>query len=465
MRAFGGLARYRGDAPVRVWLLAIARRVCADHVRRRQRRRRLLDRVGRHPGDRAVPAPEVVDDLLGALAADRREAFVLTQLVGLSYEEAAAVVGCPIGTIRSRVARARGRPDGDRRPGRRPLTRSAARPRRRSTTATRGAGDHDGGDDEGDDPAGRAAAAVRRSMVVVVVGGRRRGRRAAVVGGRRRRGRGVGGRLVVVAARWSSSRPPWSSGPWSPARSVVAGAAPPSSSLPRRSGRRRAGRARVRRRGRRRGWRPATSRRPARAPAGPATRRRAPVSIHASCSPFSHCCTAGNASRVPTASGTGKLTWKAPASSAGCDPPDHSSTVVPSAFGVDVAVHPSALDGRGAGDGRLHPHVDRRGVAAPVLGLERHRRRAAGRHGDEVGLGVRRGDRGRRDDRHQAGGDGDGQAAGNGGRGVRSQVQGRPRTGRGSRHRHSSQWTSVIGRPATRSPTHWTNGTPLTVSV
>lgn len=37
----------------------------------------------------------------------RRTAFVLTQLVGLSYEEAAATVGCPIGTIRSRVARAR----------------------------------------------------------------------------------------------------------------------------------------------------------------------------------------------------------------------------------------------------------------------------------------------------------------------------------------------------------------------
>ena len=54
-----------------------------------------------------MPAPEVVDDLLDVLAADRREAFVLTQLVGLSYEEAAAVVGCPIGTIRSRVARAR----------------------------------------------------------------------------------------------------------------------------------------------------------------------------------------------------------------------------------------------------------------------------------------------------------------------------------------------------------------------
>jgi RNA polymerase sigma-70 factor (ECF subfamily) len=38
---------------------------------------------------------------------ERQEAFVLTQVVGLSYEEAADVIGCPIGTIRSRVARAR----------------------------------------------------------------------------------------------------------------------------------------------------------------------------------------------------------------------------------------------------------------------------------------------------------------------------------------------------------------------
>ena len=46
-------------------------------------------------------------ELLLRLDPDRREAFALTQLAGLSYEEAAAVVGCPIGTIRSRVARAR----------------------------------------------------------------------------------------------------------------------------------------------------------------------------------------------------------------------------------------------------------------------------------------------------------------------------------------------------------------------
>jgi len=45
--------------------------------------------------------------MLDRLDHERREAFVLTQLVGLSYAEAADVCGCPVGTVRSRVARAR----------------------------------------------------------------------------------------------------------------------------------------------------------------------------------------------------------------------------------------------------------------------------------------------------------------------------------------------------------------------
>jgi RNA polymerase sigma-70 factor (ECF subfamily) len=105
IRALGALDSYRGDAPTLVWLLSIARRVCADHVRRQQRRRRLHDRL---VARRAVTqAPEIVDDLIDQLTPDRREAFVLTQLVGLSYEEAAQAIGCPLGTVRSRVARAR----------------------------------------------------------------------------------------------------------------------------------------------------------------------------------------------------------------------------------------------------------------------------------------------------------------------------------------------------------------------
>lgn len=107
LRAVRAVPSYRGEAPVTAWLAAIARRVCADDVRVRQRRRRLLDRLRVATGDDHVPAPQHVGDALDGLSPQRREAFVLTQVAGLSYEEAAAVVGCPIGTIRSRVARAR----------------------------------------------------------------------------------------------------------------------------------------------------------------------------------------------------------------------------------------------------------------------------------------------------------------------------------------------------------------------
>ncbi|MCZ2857759.1 sigma-70 family RNA polymerase sigma factor [Blastococcus sp. VKM Ac-2987] len=114
LRAFGSLHRFEGRSSVRTWLLAIARRVCADSLRSRRRRRLSLVRettdlellAAPGPGD-TVAEGAAVSDLLGRLAADRREAFVLTQLLGLSYAEAAEVAGCPVGTIRSRVARAR----------------------------------------------------------------------------------------------------------------------------------------------------------------------------------------------------------------------------------------------------------------------------------------------------------------------------------------------------------------------
>jgi RNA polymerase sigma-70 factor (ECF subfamily) len=115
LRAFGSLHRFEGRSSLRTWLLAIARRVCADAVRSRRRRRLTLVREDAElellsGGDGADRVGEgaVVTDLLGRLDADRREAFVLTQLLGLPYAEAAEVAGCPVGTIRSRVARARG---------------------------------------------------------------------------------------------------------------------------------------------------------------------------------------------------------------------------------------------------------------------------------------------------------------------------------------------------------------------
>lgn len=88
--------------------LSIARNVCADHVRNRVRQRRVLGVLSQATDDEWTPAPgNPTYALLEEIDPDRREAFVLTQVLGLSYDEAAIVLDCPIGTIRSRVARAR----------------------------------------------------------------------------------------------------------------------------------------------------------------------------------------------------------------------------------------------------------------------------------------------------------------------------------------------------------------------
>jgi RNA polymerase sigma-70 factor (ECF subfamily) len=95
-------------------LLSIARRVVIDHIRAasvrpRQARVDWQFVAERHqpiglPGiDERVALAQLVD----CLTVERRDAFVLTQILGLSYVEAAEVCDCPVGTIRSRLSRAR----------------------------------------------------------------------------------------------------------------------------------------------------------------------------------------------------------------------------------------------------------------------------------------------------------------------------------------------------------------------
>lgn len=110
-RAFVSLHRFRATGPAKHWLLTIARRTCADNARRRSRRRRLDRRVttmAYELEERPLHGSGAeLDELLLLLDEDRRAAFVLTQLNGLRYDEAAAILDVPIGTIRSRVSRAR----------------------------------------------------------------------------------------------------------------------------------------------------------------------------------------------------------------------------------------------------------------------------------------------------------------------------------------------------------------------
>ncbi|MFG3259978.1 sigma-70 family RNA polymerase sigma factor [Streptomyces sp. NPDC048172] len=115
LRAFRSLPRFEGRSSARTWLLAIARRTVIDSIRRQSSRPALSGRedwqtLAEQAQPRGLPSFEegiALTELLASLPEERRDAFVLTQLLGLPYDEAALGMGCPIGTIRSRVARAR----------------------------------------------------------------------------------------------------------------------------------------------------------------------------------------------------------------------------------------------------------------------------------------------------------------------------------------------------------------------
>ena len=113
LRAWRALPAFRGDSSARTWLLSITRRAAADAIRRRQRRRRIARRAEAAAAvatiaSNGVDARLELDELLQTLDDDQRTAFVLTQVIGCSYAETAEVCGVKIGTVRSRVSRARG---------------------------------------------------------------------------------------------------------------------------------------------------------------------------------------------------------------------------------------------------------------------------------------------------------------------------------------------------------------------
>ncbi|WP_405016197.1 sigma-70 family RNA polymerase sigma factor [Kitasatospora sp. NBC_00070] len=116
LRALRSLPRFEGRSSARTWLKSIARRTVVDRIRLATARPRLLDtddwqsavEQAQHCDLPGFPEGIALTELLHALPAERREAFVLTAVLGLPYEEVAELTGCPIGTVRSRVNRARG---------------------------------------------------------------------------------------------------------------------------------------------------------------------------------------------------------------------------------------------------------------------------------------------------------------------------------------------------------------------
>jgi RNA polymerase sigma-70 factor (ECF subfamily) len=107
LAAWRGMAAFRGDSSARTWLFVIARRTSLGLAKRKRGLVALEQRVPRPVEAADAETWTDLSVLVDRLDQDRREALILTQLFGLSYAETAQVCGCAVGTIRSRVARAR----------------------------------------------------------------------------------------------------------------------------------------------------------------------------------------------------------------------------------------------------------------------------------------------------------------------------------------------------------------------
>ncbi len=116
--AFRRLETYRGGS-FRAWLLRITTNQCYDELRRRQRRPAVsVDELGDDPpipDDSDTPEEvaqqhelqRAIQDCINALNDDQRVVLVLCDVEGLNYQEIAESVGAQVGTVKSRLSRAR----------------------------------------------------------------------------------------------------------------------------------------------------------------------------------------------------------------------------------------------------------------------------------------------------------------------------------------------------------------------
>lgn len=119
LRAFRRSSSYRGEGPVGAWLCRIAVRCAHDALRRAGRQRRLVEVAAPDESERSEERAEEVSErlrqrtelesALRTLVEAEREALVLKEVAGMTYQEIAASCGVPLGTIQSRIHRARQR--------------------------------------------------------------------------------------------------------------------------------------------------------------------------------------------------------------------------------------------------------------------------------------------------------------------------------------------------------------------
>ena len=123
IKAYRALERFRGDSAFYTWLYRIAANAAKNHLVAKGRRPRsdasiedaeAFDEFGLNSDSGSPEAIAMGDELVGvvdsamqALPEELRAALTLRELEGLSYDDIAEVLGCPVGTVRSRIFRAR----------------------------------------------------------------------------------------------------------------------------------------------------------------------------------------------------------------------------------------------------------------------------------------------------------------------------------------------------------------------
>ena len=124
IKAYRALPRFRGDSAFYTWMYRIAVNTAKNHLAAQRRRPMDVEldlqdpeQYDLHAKLKETDTPEgvllsnelkeTVERAIAALPEDLRTAIILRELEGMSYEEIAQTMECPVGTVRSRIFRAR----------------------------------------------------------------------------------------------------------------------------------------------------------------------------------------------------------------------------------------------------------------------------------------------------------------------------------------------------------------------